>query len=391
MSRTRRLRWFDRHPRAAVLLALTVLAVLLDFGIPAVESSALFERRENWEGAPRMRRPDPYYHHGLVPNGIADSADYRGERYRFVTNSLGFRDREVREVRLQRPDSVRFRLAFIGDSFTEGIGVSWDSTLVGRVAAAFAQDSVEVLNMGVAGNSPILEERKLRYYLDAVGLQVDEVALVLDLSDVWDELSFRAFVERMPPDTARPVWRRVIGTIGGYSLTYSTLRTWWHQRGFTTPEALRPSQTWRDRFNLAGTPIPRDSTDGVMLMAQGVARIDQFLHQRRVPLDLTIYPWPDQKELLDSLTVRYRETLLRLGRTQRIPVFDLFPPFIDAFEARGGRALEREYFIRNDVHWNSAGSGLAASAWLAAWCKARGPITPHACAARTGAAHVTRP
>ena len=99
-------------------------------------------------------------------------------------------------------------MRFIGDSFTEGLGVDWDSTLVGRVASALAADSIEVLNAGVVGYSPVVMERKLRHYLEAVKLQVDEVAVVIDVSDALNEVAYAApAVGHVDHDAGRPAWR----------------------------------------------------------------------------------------------------------------------------------------------------------------------------------------
>ena len=119
------MRWFDRRPRLTVGLTLFVLFVLIDLSLAAAQDARRDRLLAAFEGAPRLRRPDLYYHHGLVANGFAPDADYRGHHYVFATNSLGFRDRTVRRVPVHRPPSMRYRLLFIGDSFTEGLGVDW--------------------------------------------------------------------------------------------------------------------------------------------------------------------------------------------------------------------------------------------------------------------------
>ena len=86
---------------------------------------------------------DPVYHHTLRPK--FDGFDKWGNKdYPVVTNSLGFRDASTRDVPLV---AFRKRIVFIGDSFTEGIGVPYQETFVGKFAGAFPD--LDVLNAGV--------------------------------------------------------------------------------------------------------------------------------------------------------------------------------------------------------------------------------------------------
>src|SRR6516164_5742956 len=127
---------------------------------------------------------DPVYDHGLAPN--FDGYDVWGEaRYRLITDNLGFKDGSSREVPLQ---SSSRRILIIGDSFAEGIGMSYDNSFAGLLqqAGQARPDKIEFLNAGVASYSPIIYYKKIKYLLDR-GLKFDEVVLLSDSSDVEDE------------------------------------------------------------------------------------------------------------------------------------------------------------------------------------------------------------
>ena len=75
--------------------------------------------------------PTPVFSHTLRPN--FDGYDIWGERkYRFIADSLGFKDAAVRDIPL-RPQGRRVIL--IGDSFTEGLGGPFEETFAGMLAA----------------------------------------------------------------------------------------------------------------------------------------------------------------------------------------------------------------------------------------------------------------
>ena len=127
-----------------------------------------------------FRIRDPVYDHTL-------KAKYEGfdvwgtRRARVLTNSLGFRDASTRDVPLV---TDRKRIVFIGDSFTEGLGVDYQETFVGRFASAFPD--FDVLNAGVNSYSPSVYYEKLKYFLD-FGLRFDEAIVYIDVSDIYDE------------------------------------------------------------------------------------------------------------------------------------------------------------------------------------------------------------
>ncbi|HXW42198.1 MAG TPA: hypothetical protein VEK75_13405, partial [Xanthobacteraceae bacterium] len=168
----------DSRRRFAVagLTALYCLAIFLALDFVY---SRLFHH-----AAGSMRIPDPVFSHTLRPN--FDGYDIWGERkYRFITDSLGFKDAAVRDIPL-RPQGRRVIL--IGDSFTEGIGVPFEETFAGMLAAAGAQRAAktEFLDAAVLSYSPSLYYRKVKFLIDS-GLVFDEVVVLPDLSDVLDE------------------------------------------------------------------------------------------------------------------------------------------------------------------------------------------------------------
>ena len=80
------------------------------------------------------------YHHELRPGASASGA-WGGRLYPVHVNSLGFRDREPRDVPLH---SERPRILFLGDSTTEGTGVRYPETFVGLIAERMQASGIEV-------------------------------------------------------------------------------------------------------------------------------------------------------------------------------------------------------------------------------------------------------
>ncbi|HWB64257.1 MAG TPA: SGNH/GDSL hydrolase family protein [Chitinophagales bacterium] len=85
----------------------------------------------------------------------------RGEFwYHRTTNSLGITEREI-----NLKDTTKVKILCLGDSFTEGIGTTADSSwprFLERDLAACSHDSLIVYNAGVAGSEPVYEYHLLK-------------------------------------------------------------------------------------------------------------------------------------------------------------------------------------------------------------------------------------
>ena len=120
-------------------------------------------------------------HHRLRPHfdGVVRGA-------RFTTNSRGLRDREFA---VPKPVGV-FRIAVLGDSFTEGSGLTDAEAMPKRLEARLRQRScgtgVEVVNAGVSSYSPILYYLHLKHVV--APLQPDLVVLNVDMTDVHEDM-----------------------------------------------------------------------------------------------------------------------------------------------------------------------------------------------------------
>lgn len=312
------------------------------------------------------RTADPVLHHALLPNVDCDVAVWGDARYRVRTNSLGFKDERVRDVPLE-PE--RSRLLFIGDSFTEGVGVEYEQTFVGRLGRTLSARGVEVLNAGVASYSPILYLRRIRQLLDDVRLRFDRLVVFVDLSDVEDEALVYAFDAdgnvvtraRSADDKARFQFKKLIST---HTVLLASLRTLAADaraalRG-GPPPVIRPTRHRRASWTLDEDLYREFGAEGLRVAKQHMSELKAILDERGIPLTVVVYPWTDQIWLrdLDSRQVRaWREWAGENG----VQFIDLFPVFIDGSDPE---QTVRENFIAGDTHWNAAGHARVAEAFL---------------------------
>ena len=104
--------------------------------------------------------------------------------HEFSTNSMGIR---YPEIPLSKPSGEK-RVLMLGDSYTEGLGVSFDQTFGALLENKFSDKkrTVRFINGGLTGTGP-LEYAKLFYF---VGLKYDPdvVLIILHTNDLSDTL-----------------------------------------------------------------------------------------------------------------------------------------------------------------------------------------------------------
>ena len=300
------------------------------------------------------------------------------QRYELAVNSQGFRDEKVREL---PPTDPRPRILMLGDSFTESMG-PWSDSFVGRIAAKFPQ--YDILNGGVGAYSPSNYLNTERLALSS-GLDVDEVIVFIDISDVQDEA---ALVRDVDSSGAIVLPKNQYH----YATTYSDLRLFvmkhfvatnfiweWVERalvglgyyhldhGFNGNvfDLERSGWTYRkvveDRpFELGFAPLGVEG--GIAKEKRKMDTMWQDLAKRNIPISVVVYPWPAQLiyDNVDSRQVRIWRDWCD-GKCKRF--ITAFPAFF-ADKEKCPKWEPGCWYLKNwtfgDIHFNSGGNAIVA-------------------------------
>lgn len=319
------------------------------------------------------------YHHDLKKL-VSSHALWGGRNVPFLTNSLGFRDGTTRTISIE---SKSHRLLFIGDSFTEGVGVEYKESFVGIVDQKLRRCGVEVLNAGVVSYSPSIYYRKVRYLIEEVGLGFAELIVFLDVSDIEDEAIYydldsndtvvdsplspvkdvftpteRARVERDKPLKTRLKESSVLLQIADF--LKDRLVEGRPERSAPIQPTRSPIGLERSSWTFDDEIYRRYGGDGLEQARHAMELLLEHLRIHGRELTLVVYPWPDQIAARDerSRQVTYWKSW---AARRRVRFVDLFPSFIR--DADPDRVLDR-YFIHGDIHFNEEGHRLVAEHFL---------------------------
>ena len=140
-------------------------------------------KNPDWEKK-YWRVASPIFHHSILPN--IDKIEKWGGNIekRVITNSIGFFDKENRIVK--KNNNSKKRLLLIGDSFIEGSGLPYESTVAGLLDIKL-NNKYEILNSALGSYSPSIYFKKIEYFINE-GYKFDKALVFLDVSDIFDEL-----------------------------------------------------------------------------------------------------------------------------------------------------------------------------------------------------------
>lgn len=370
---------FERNPRKTILCAIAVMFISMDIVAAYAARLILGHPFHDKPSEVRYLQDNPnknyraesdIYHHDLKPNAFSDGAIWGGNRYTVFTDSLGFKSDRVKTTNAAGEGP---RILFIGDSFTEGLGIGHTETFVGKIESALAEKGVEVFNAGVSSYSPIIYWRKIKYLIEDLGLQFQDVVVYLDISDIEDEAKFyrltdQGTVERLKrePGTTgieadKPTgWsiKRMLRnrTVFSYFLINAT-----HDAFYGRADARQLSTGLaRARWTLDEVLFDAYGREGLARAAENMTLLHELLLTHGIGLTIAVYPWPDQivGNDLDSIQVSYWK---EWSDANGVQFLNYFPCFV---KEDGGDSVLEDYYIPGDVHWNARGHALVAEVFL---------------------------
>lgn len=331
-------------------------------------------------------------HHRFIPGSCRRHQSPEFD-YLWKINSLGMRDREHPRL---KPSGV-YRILALGDSFVQGHGVRLEDTMVWQLETSLARTprerSVEVLNAGIFGYSPLLEYLYLRELIEPFDPDLVVVGFFLG-NDVGED-AFYASRARFAPggesatfmDVDWP-WTAIVKALdaedrsnrrdaAGPSVGFRRLAAGIHERSALlrfVEERLAGSRSRRDyasrrekefalvaarrgdiRYDLGLVNYPSGSRETRLGYW---SRSLEYLEKMRGLCDahgtrLVLMVIPPIERLLGQTTLdEPYEILDAFGKAHDVPVLNLLPSF-------QAQQAEQVYF-KYDRHWTPRGHQVAA-------------------------------
>ena len=273
----------------------------------------------------------------------------------------------AREVPRQKGEEV-YRIAYLGDSFTEGTCSEVDSVpaIVERSLRAQGFKSVEVINAGTPSYAPtlyylLLKTKLLSYHLDLLVVNVD-------MTDVFDDSLYSATVKA--EGNGDP-----IACPPGHPLLTTHRRT---ERGLEELSASRRALLWlseisdairmalevvsriRTRsqerqtevppaFAWCGTNRSSDTQHDVARSMEMLGRVIRLAKAQGIKIVITAVPHLQQLE--GKWSLQPMNDIAAVCAQENVPFLNP----VEAFKQKLGSTPPQEIYIPNDMHFNAKG------------------------------------
>lgn len=348
----------ERTKEVLIIAAMSIgLLLLIDgfLGYSILKHVPIDSRNSAERG---IRIKHPVYHHTLAASydGYA-----RGQsEYRFCTNPDGLKSKCG-----DSGDNKTYDIGFLGDSFTEGLGLPYEQTFVGLIAEQMPEK--KIANLGVMSYSPTIYYLRLIDFLDK-GYTFKELVVYIDISDIQDEANY-TIVDGRVVDTIKNIQKQQMFPLLNFGLKglRDRLRTIFFPD--FRPEVEEPVYSRNFRRG-AWTFDPGDEGYGKVGVKGAIdkslvmmERLYELCQKRGIKVSVAVYPWPGQI-LYDVEESRQVKIWREFCAGKCANFYNSFPTFFGLAKSSSKEAVISNYYFKDDMHFNEIGNKLIASDFI---------------------------
>jgi len=291
------------------------------------------------------------YDHDLKKSFRANLEWSPGKTYLFCSNKNSFRtfcDKMDFE-------SKEFDIAFIGDSFTEGVGVNYEDTFVGRIENNF--DDLKIANLGVVSYSPSIYFTKLRYLLEN-GYKFKRVIIYFDISDIYDDNRKYKLIDdkisRKKSAILSNIQRALKSSFPFLAYSTKVLKNNVFKKSTdatnkcTYLDFCHEKSSWTFNNKFFGD---KEINKSLKFMEMTY----ELLQKNDIKMSVGIYPWPAQI-LHDNSQSKIVKLMNNFCVNKCEFFFNNFTDFFNEIIFTDKEKIISKYYIEGDVHFNSLGN-----------------------------------
>lgn len=341
--------------------------IIVNQYLNTIKDSATYHKKQ------RIRHD--FFHHSFAPNIDYKKTGWGPLTYRLCTDKNGFKNK------CNSSDKDKYKIVFIGDSFVEGIGLSYENTFSSIISEKL---KISVANMGVSSYSTKIYLSKIKYFLDK-GLKFDHVVVYIDISDLIDDVNYfeikknfkvrdqdlgkkiEWFVNAKFPvlDQAIFYFFKTKKKVYGYDVNTTINKN----INFDVKPTYRKDYDLRSVWTYAETDIVNGYkltvSKGLQEQLNVMNTLHKMLKEKNINLSVAVYPWP-QTILYDKPFNIHVKTWKKFCEDVKcanfINHYDLFMSEKDDIKKKIYKI--NSYYLSGDIHFNSSGNNMIANDFI---------------------------
>ena len=275
------------------------------------------------------------------------------------TNNNGFRIKCGKKKNLKK-----YKLALIGDSFIEGVGLDYNNTIAGLIES---KSNINVANLGVRSYSPANYLNKLIYLIEN-GYKFEQVIIFLDISDIQDEV-FRSGKVRKSFKTEtinqnNNLYSKLTSNLQMTYFLYFKLRSLIRNKlSYSNNEIFNNFDAYKKDYSRGSWTydIKNEFREkGLNFSSNNMIDLAEYLNKRKIDFSLAIYPWPQQLiyDDINSLQVIYWRKFCKKYNCKNF--YNFFEDFFQLVDEKSLNYVLLNYYFYTDIHFNRNGNNIIA-------------------------------
>ena len=311
------------------------------------------QTREIQEKEKSYRIKNKHFHHTLASNIKVQSRWGPFKPYSTCTDKFGFR---ISCIEKNNKKNNNKNIVFIGDSFTEGLGLDYEKNFTGMLNN-YSENNI--INMGVTSYSPIIYLKKIQYFV-LKGLDIDHVVVFIDISDVDDENQYYECEDQN--NVCRYSWHNQSNINPIKKKEENFLFPLYEKIRIETKNLKRKIKPeiyiYRKNYKRSmWTHV--ESTDeikrGINNSIKHMMSLHNFLKTKDISLSVAVYPQPGQI-IYDKKNSKQVKIWKNFCEHKCKHFINLFPTFFDEKPKLTSMQIIKKYYIKHDVHFNELGN-----------------------------------
>ena len=292
------------------------------------------------------------YEYSFKRNINTNFAVWGNTYYKLCTDSRGFKfnckDKELKN----------YEIAFIGDSFTEGIALPFEKTFVGK----FKQKTkLDIVNLGVSSYSPNIYLKKIKYLISNKIVLFNHVIVGIDLTDLEDDWQRREIQSNRNTSytNSREQFRFKLFLAKNLPTTYLILQkiNWYIKIELTKNVSVDHLDYSKNRGSWSYIKKYDKLNEKIENQVNNMNELFNYLKDNNIKLSILILPHQAsiKYDIKDSL---YKKIWKNYCKNKCFKFIDAYSIFFDKSNDTSKNEIMKKYYIKGDPHFNEKGNDV---------------------------------
>ena len=304
------------------------------------------------QSKPTIKNKDFKYN---FKKNLKQTVQYGIYNYQLCTNKINLRI-DCKDIGKKIQD---YEILFIGDSFTEGVGLPYEETFVGIFEK---RTNFKIANLAVSGYSPFSYYNKILSYQKKINFQkIKEVIVFIDISDNRDDLFLKRNEINKQKNDIENKKNTFFISLKNFSkktfpLTYEILFQIKNYK-LPTPRYRYVQSYGKSAWTYSEKFSGYDFREGIKKNIYYMEKLYKFLKSRNIKLSVAIYPWPNTL-IYDNVFSSHVKIWKDFCLNKCHNFIDYFPIFFEnkkSLNLKEAKNKIDKYYLKYDMHFNSVG------------------------------------